>query len=73
MDVISVKDYPRSRYSAYWEIEVDAKTNKWAARLYDYATNTVLVEQRGAATGMEAARHASQTWVKSQMDQHKRA
>ena len=72
MDVIAVKDYPRTQYSAYWEIAIDQKTYTWVARIYSWDSGAVVAEQQGAAPGMEAARHASQTWVKQQMDNYAR-
>lgn len=72
MDIIAVADYPRTKYSAYWEIGIDGKTFKWTARLYDWGTGNVLVEQSAAAPSMAVARNASQTWVRDQIERFKR-
>jgi hypothetical protein len=68
MDIIALSEYPREKYSAYWEIAIDRATSMWSARIYDYATNTVMVAQTAVAPSYEVARSASQTWVKSQME-----
>jgi hypothetical protein len=72
MDVIRVKDYPRSKYTVYWEIGINDKTNGWTARLYNWDTHQVVAMQQGAAPDMGTARQASQTWVKSQLSNYAR-
>lgn len=72
MDVIAVKDYPRTQYRAYWEIGIDRDTGAWGARIYDWDSGAVLLEKADTSGDVPAARLASQTWVKGIMDAFKR-
>lgn len=58
---MKIKDYPKSRYSAYFEVVRD-ESGQWAARVYAY-DGTVLAEKRGSGSPdaflkAEMAKHA---------------
>lgn len=72
--LISVHDYPRTRYSAYWEIGVsNTAPYKWLARLISNDTHVELDVGVGEAESEEEARRASQGWVLTYIDGYRRA
>lgn len=74
--LISVHDYNRERYSAYYEIRVignDADGYEWGARIYDRATSKLLEESIDAEPTRDAADTAAQTWVKAHMEPYRRS
>lgn len=73
--LINVADYPRERYSAYWEIRVlgsDEESYEWGARIYDRGTSKLLEESLDAAETRDAADTAAQSWVLERMKKYKR-
>lgn len=75
VSLINVADYPRERYSAYWEIRVlgsDEEGYEWGARLYNRSTGKLIEETLDAANSRDAADTAAQKWVIERMKQFKR-
>ncbi|MEQ1771220.1 MAG: hypothetical protein ABL879_15420 [Devosia sp.] len=72
--LINVHDYPRTRYSAYWEIGVsNTAPFKWLARLISYDTHAELDVGVGEALSEEEARRMSQGWVLTYIEGYRRA
>lgn len=72
--MISVHDYPRTRYSAYWEIGVsNTSPYKWLARLISNDTHVELDVGVGEAASEEEARRLSQEWVLTYIESYRRA
>ena len=68
--LIDLRDYPGSRYSAYWEIGVlklETRHWRWVAKIVDRQTGVVLDRAEGEAGDETEARRQSQTWVLGQM------
>lgn len=72
---ISLYDYPRNNYSAYWEILVNetpkGKTT-WKLRIVDYSDSRVLETHDGMAADEEDARRQSQALVGKLIVKYKR-
>jgi hypothetical protein len=74
--LVDVSQYPRERYSAYFEIQVmgdDGEGYEWSARIYDRATSKVMDESLGEAVSRDAADTAAQQWVIEHMKNYRRA
>ena len=72
--IIDLHDYPRARYSAYWEIGVANTTPfRWIARLISNDEHVELEVKAGAADSEEDARRQSQQWVLDHIEQYRRA
>lgn len=59
---MKIKDYPKDRYSAYFEV-VPHGNGQWTARLYAY-DGAVLAEKRGSGS--------PDVFLKAEMAKHKR-
>lgn len=70
--LINVDDYPKDRYSAYWEIFVDDVTFAWKARVYARTGGELLAHQSGRGRDRDDADIAAQNWVLEQMKHHRR-
>lgn len=73
--LVSIHDYPRKLYSAYWEIRVDGDDRTgygFGVRLYDFDTHKVLNETEGTASSRDQADTAAQEWVLANIEKHKR-
>lgn len=73
--LVNVHDYPREKYSAYWEIRVlgsDEDGYEWGVRIYDRATCKVIDEALDVATTRDEADTAAQTWVIGRMTKYRR-
>lgn len=57
------KDYPKDRYSAYFEVVRD-ESGQWTARVYAY-DGTVLAEKRGSGS--------PDAFLKAEMAKHTRS
>ena len=69
LSLITLHDYPRDCYSAYWEIMV--VQGNWLARLYSYE-HKPLEEATGISQNEEEARRDSQTWIISKIENYRR-
>jgi len=72
LSLISVWDYPRTKYHVYWEIRIDEGSWEWGVRLYDYDTHQVVQETQGGAASENEARSLSQSWVKERIEDYRR-
>ena len=75
VDLVNVADYPRDRYSAYWEAIVDGDDEEGYAfivRIYDLASNAVVRQQVGDHPTRDECDTEWQQWVVAQMQDFKR-
>ena len=72
--LINLHDYPRDRYSAYWEIGVsNTAPFRWLARLISFDTHVELEVTAGVAESEDDARRKSQQWVLDHIEAYRRA
>lgn len=66
---ISVHDYPRTKYSAYWEYFTPDDTTpiQWTVRFMSFDTHALLSEVKGESSDVQSARAACQAAVVAQM------
>ena len=69
LSLISLHDYPREVYSAYWEIFIN--DGEWLVNLYSYE-HKLISEAKGKEKNEEQARRASQTWVLERIESFRR-
>ena len=76
--VISILDYPKSMYTAYWEncIGCDGISPElgwsWKTTIYQYGTGKILNTKLGFEPTKEKARETCHKTVKSLMEKYKR-
>lgn len=84
-NILDLKDYPKTEYTAYWEIGIGRQVDgscKWIARILtrgqpvhteaDHPDPFLLEENRGDAPDEWHARRNSQLWVQAQMVNYRR-
>lgn len=83
VNVINVRDYPKTEYTAYWEIGIRRNADgscTWIARILSRGAPVgrfendpfLLEQQKGEAKDEATARTNSQSWVKGQMHLYRR-
>lgn len=72
LSLISVQDYPKEAYTAYWEIGIAPDYKSWFANLYSTEGLGVLETASGASENEEDARRQSQTWVVERIENYRR-
>ena len=71
--LIDFRDYPKSKYTAFWEIHINAKNLAWQVIFFEYGTSKILLTETGQAEKDEnEARVQTQRFVKKAMKQFKR-
>lgn len=70
-------DYPRERYSAYWELRIDTDSLRWGARLWSYDNprndDNYLDEAVGKAADSEQSALAfMRSWVLDHIEKYRR-
>lgn len=75
VDLINLHDYPRSKYSAYWEIFVNGSDKQgyfYRVRIMDVNSNKVLAEEVGEYQKRDQADTAAQTFVLNIIENYRR-
>jgi len=74
-DLISIHDYPRAKYSVYWEIRVGGSDDegwRWGVRFYDYATSKVVKDAVDVTDKRGDAVIDAQKWVLANIETYHR-
>lgn len=70
--LIDIRDYPRSKYSTYFEYFVDRTTFAWLVRIIDVQTSKVLESKSGGADSYYKASGTAQREIKRAMEKYRR-
>lgn len=71
---LSVRDFPRNRYSVYWEYFINdgKKPVEWEVRFTDYTSGAVVEITKGASENTDQARLDAQDSVINAIEKFKR-
>lgn len=71
--LIDIKDYPKSKYTAYWEIGINSNNLYWEVRFYSYDNGEIVLSGfNQAEIDINQARVQSQKFVKKHINLFKR-